>query len=216
MLTSVINNSNFFLRICFLNFFLHSFFFSLFISSSQTLGERALTGGQGNSLCQGWSMSDCSGQWGASVSRIHMSWRSKVQTLLITEGQDSFGWRNGGNNCLTAMLRRYRGNSGCGEGQKQNQAAVAANLKETEVARPMTGRANKFSWLKKCNGRKSFNMSTNAATNWAGDNREGWNISGLRQGKWRVLWFLCLNCEVLTNVSKANNSGYVMSWHWKC
>lgn len=185
----------------------------------QTLGERALTGGQGNSLCQGRSMSDCSGQWEASVSRIHMSWKSKVQTLLLIEGQDSFGRRNGGNNCLAAMLRRHRGNSACGEGQKQNQAAVPENLKETGVARPMTGGVNKFSWLKNVTGERASTWTpgwAKVATNRAGDNSEGWNISGLRHGRWRVLLFLCLNCEVLTNVSKANNSGYVMSWPWKC
>lgn len=79
------------------------------------------------------------------MSRIHMSWRSKVQTLLITEGQDSFGRRNGGDNCLAALLRRHRGNSGRGEGQKQNQAAVPENHRETQVVRPMRGGANKFS-----------------------------------------------------------------------
>lgn len=79
----------------------------------------------------------------------HMSWRSKDQTLLILEGQDKapqFWLKEWGKELPSCYVENTLvGIAGNEEGRKQNQASGPANLKETEVARPVTDRANKFS-----------------------------------------------------------------------
>lgn len=84
----------------------------------------------------------------ASVTGIHKEAKTRPYSSLKDPPPPpapSFGQRNWGNNSVVAMLRHTGGTVGVEEGQKQSQATVPANFQETEVARPVTGRANKFS-----------------------------------------------------------------------